>query len=106
VLGTVGQEARSSGALEVCADGFVQEVKHRAALLGTGHDHGPDAFAPALPGLAACPLSHPAVDGHETDGALCQVLGGFHLRRGDEAEVAIHVQDEAVSQVLGLARMG
>src|SRR5712692_9555714 len=93
VLATIGEEARAGSTLEVRGHGIAQEVKRGAALLGTADHDGPNAFAPALPGLAACPLSHAAVDGHETDGLLCQVVGGLHIRRGDEAEVAVHVHD-------------
>ncbi len=107
VLATIiRQEAWTGRPLEVRGHRVAQEVERGAALLATGNYYGPNAFAPALPSLAACSLSHAAVDGHETDGLLCQVVGGLHIRRGDEAKVAVHVQDEAVSQVLGLARIG
>ena len=106
LLGGVGQQAGSGTALEVRLDGGHQEVEHRTALLSTAHHDGPDPFAPALPDLAAGALRQAAMDGHEADGLLGQVVGGFHVRRRDEAKVTVHVLGEAVGQVAGFARVG
>jgi len=34
--------------VEVCGDGLLEELEHRAALLSTGGDGGPDALVPEL----------------------------------------------------------
>src|SRR5260370_41584100 len=67
VLARVGKQTRSGRALEVIGHRSSQELEHGTTLLSTGRHHGPDAFAPALPGLAPGPLGHPAMDGHEAD---------------------------------------
>ena len=79
LLGAVGQQAGSGAALEVRLDGGHQEVEHRTALLRTARHHRPDPFAPALPDRAAGALGQAAMDSHEADGLLGQVVGGFHV---------------------------
>src|ERR1041384_3017826 len=74
-------------ALEVPLHRFTQVVEHAASLLGTRRHYRPDPLAPALPRRAARPLRYQAVDHHEADRLLRQVVRRLHSRRGHEREV-------------------
>lgn len=47
-----------------------------------------------------------AVDGDEADGLSRQVVGGFDVRLGEEAEVAVRILAKALRQVVGLSAEG
>ena len=85
----------------------------RAGLLGAGGHGGPGPLAIVPPLRAAGALGHVTVDDHETNGLLGQVVGRIDrpLRlprrpgHGDEPEVGLSMQAEAVGQVLGLVAL-
>jgi hypothetical protein len=93
------KQRRGCRLMKVGLHRLTQEVKCRATLLAAGRDDRPNAFAPTLSRVAARPLRQAAVDGHEATRLFRQVIGWFDIGCGDEAEVAVHVRDEAVGQV-------
>ena len=69
---------------EVGGDRVVNELKGGMALLRTGGQHRPDAFAPAASGFAACALGDFAVDGQEAYLPLWPVVGRLDgKKKGD-----------------------
>src|SRR5208283_5779309 len=77
----------------------------RTVLLGAGRHRGPDAFAPASASFATGPLSYQSVQHHEPDGPFRQVVGRLDPRGGDEPEVGVAMQAEAIGQVPRLAAL-
>ncbi len=84
-------------AFEVSGDRLIKEVESRAALLGAGGQHGPDAFAPAAAGLAASPLDDFAVDHHKAEPLLDGVIGWLHTGSLQEAKVVLGVSTKPLA---------
>ena len=92
---------------EVGEDRLVQEVEGGLVPLGAGGGGRPDAFAPALAGVAAGALGDFSVDDHEADRPLGEVVRRLNPRfprGGDELEVGVAVLAETAGQVLRLGR--
>src|SRR5271165_3711036 len=70
-----GNQRRGWRLMKICLQRLIQKVEHRATLLAAGRDDRPDAFAPALSRVTARPLRDAAVDGHEANRLLRQVVG-------------------------------
>ena len=70
-----------------------------------GHDR-PDAFQPALACDAAGTLSHLAINDHESNRLLRQVVGWFDARSRDEAQITGAVFFETFGQVACLGGVG
>ena len=104
--GRVGNKFGSGSVLKEGGDGFFQESKHVAADLCAGGDRCPNAFEPALAGVAARTLSDLSVDDHEADGLFGEIVGWFEAGSGDEAEVAGAVLVKAFGEVLGFFGAG
>ena len=97
--GGVGEEFGSWGVLEEGGDGFAKEGEDASAGLGAGGDRGPDAFEPALAGVAARALCDLAVDDDETDRLFGEIVCGFEAWGGDEAEITFAVLVKAFGEV-------
>ncbi len=72
-----------------------------AALLGQCCDRRPDSLIPLTTGCATCALGDPAVDDHEADGLLGEVVRRLHARCGDELEVGRSMLAEPFGEILG-----
>ena len=93
------QQHRRLGVGEPRPDRRFQVLKHRSPLLRASRDHCPDPFAPAVPRLTPCPLRDQAVDHHEPDRLLRQVVRRLHSRGRDEPEIALPVLLEPLRKV-------
>ena len=77
----------------------LQILEHRSSLLTAGRYHRPDPLAPAVAPLAPRPLRDQAVDHHEPDRLLRQVVRRFHPGGRDEPEIALPMHGEPLRQV-------
>ena len=68
--------------MEIGVEGIAQVSEDGPTLLGQRRDGRPDSFVPLAAPLAAGALRDPAVDDHETNRLLGQVIGFFRLFRG------------------------
>ena len=91
--------------MEVCGDGLTEELEHRAALLSTGGDRGPDALTPSSAPFAPRPLGDESIDDHEAHGLLGQIVRRLDPRRGDEPEVCFSMKSKPVRHVLGFGSL-
>jgi len=83
-------------------DRFQQEREDRAALLRARGDGHPDVLASSAAGFTVRALGDAAVDHHEADRLLGQVVGRLDAGGGDELEVGFAVFLEPHGQVLGV----
>src|SRR5262249_23479606 len=77
----------------------LQILKHRPPLLTARRDHRPDPLAPLIPALGSRPLRDPAVDHHEPDRLLRQVVRRFHPGGREEPEITLPMHRQAFRQV-------
>lgn len=78
----------------------MKELKHRAALLGTRSDRGPDPLAPFPTGESPCALSYLAINHDETQGLFGKVVGRLDAWRGDELEVSLAMVAKTIGDIL------
>src|SRR3954471_16305652 len=79
----------------------LQTREHRSSLLAARRDRRPDPLAPAVAAVAPRPLRDQAVDHHEPDRLLRQVVRRLDPRLREEAEVALAMHLEPLRQVSG-----
>ena len=77
----------------------LQIREHRSSLLTARRHHRPDPLAPAVAALAPRPLRDQAVDHHEPDRLLRQVVRRLDPGRRDEPEIALPMRLEPLRQV-------
>ena len=93
------QQRRRLRPLEPRRHRRLQVLKHRSPLLRARRDHRPDPFAPAVSPFTPRPLRDQAVDHHEPDRLLRQVVRRLHSRRRDEPEITLPMLLEPLRQV-------
>ena len=80
----------------------MDKIKNILALLFTGRDDCPDAFAPAHSGLAAGSLCNPSINHHGANLTFGAIIGRLDIRVGQESEVAVRrIAFESLGQLFG-----
>ena len=72
----------------------MEKREDAAAGLSTSGHHRPDAFEPTLAGGAACPLCHLAIDHHETNRLLRQIVRWLDSGCRDKLKISLAVLGE------------
>src|SRR5260370_32429289 len=98
------QQRRRLGPGKPRPDCRLQVLKHRSPLLCAGRDRGPDSFAPAVSSFTPRPLRDPAVDHHEADRLLGQVVRRLHSRSRNEPEITRPMLLEPIRHVPTMSR--
>src|SRR5438132_9553276 len=102
----VGQQLWCWRSGKIGAQGFVEECEDATTRPSAGGEHGPDAFEPTLPLRAARALRYLAIDHHETNRLLGEIVGRLDAGGRDETQITFAVLLEACGQVFGLAGFG
>ena len=87
---------------EVGIHGAFEVVEDCSTLLCAGRHHRPDAFAPLATRSASRALGDPAIDDHEANGLLGQVVCRGYARRGDDTEIRSPVKSKTFGEIPGL----
>lgn len=103
VFSGVGQQQRGRGSREVVADRLCDKLVGTSSLLGTGSDGGPNPLTPFSSPWTTRSLGNPPIDDTETQRPLGGIVGGLNLWGGDESEVLLPMEPEALDQVGGLS---
>src|SRR5712692_8629465 len=83
----------------------MEKREDATAGLGTCRHDRPDAFKPTLARGAARALRHLAIDHHETNRLLGQVVGWLDAGGRDETQVTFAVLLESFGQIVSLWRV-
>ena len=92
--------------MEAGTDGFEEEIKNRATLLGASGDDRPDPLEAMLASFTSRALGYVSVDDHEANRLLGQIVGRLDARRCYKPDVTRTVFLEATGEICRLRCTG